>query len=85
MDFCPDCSVEFTLDVKCNDDQTRHVTTADLESNDQRVRPVTSRNRDDETSEYGETDGKNLSVTKINTLRLLLRLFLLFNDSLICL
>jgi DNA-directed RNA polymerase II subunit RPB3 len=45
------------LDVKCKDDQTRHVTTADLKSSDPRVVPVTSRHREDEASEYGETDG----------------------------
>jgi len=62
LDFCADCSVEFTLDVKCHEEQTRHVTTADLKSSNSKVLPVTSRHQNDEDNEYGESTDEILII-----------------------
>lgn len=64
QDFCVECSVEFTLDVKCEDEQTRHVTTADLKSSDARVLPATTRNRGEEEVEYGD-DNEEILIIKL--------------------
>ncbi|XP_033118538.1 DNA-directed RNA polymerase II subunit RPB3-like [Anneissia japonica] len=55
-EFCQDCSVEFNLHVKNDEEGPRHVTSRDLKSSDPRVVPTPSRPREDESSEYGETD-----------------------------
>lgn len=54
-DFCPECSVEFTLHVKNTDVLTRNVTTADFKSSDNRVVPAPSRFMN-ESSESGDSD-----------------------------
>ncbi|KAK2724355.1 hypothetical protein QYM36_001013 [Artemia franciscana] len=55
-DFCQDCSVEITLDLKGTEGSTRQVTTADMVTSDPRVVPVTSRRSDADAGEYDEID-----------------------------
>lgn len=48
--------------MKCLEEQTRHITTADLKSSDVRVLPVTSRNQNEEDNEYGESTDEALII-----------------------
>ena len=63
-DFCIDCAVQFTLDVKSTDEETKNITTADLKSSDPRVVPVTSRNQD-EDGDYGTNDGDHILIARL--------------------
>lgn len=62
-DFCSQCSVEFVLHVRCDTEETRAVTTADLKSNDSHVAPVSSRSQTSE--DYGDPEGDEILIVKL--------------------
>lgn len=62
-EFCAECAVEFTLDVKCTGKNTMHVDTADLISSNPQVLPATSANRDVDEADYNEAN--NIVIVKL--------------------
>ncbi|VDP50129.1 unnamed protein product [Soboliphyme baturini] len=52
-----------TLQVSCNDDMTRHVTTADFKSSDSRVVPACGMHRRNETDDF--TDSEDILIVKL--------------------
>ena len=57
--FCPNCAVEFTLDVKCTDETSMSVTSGHLMPSNPKCVPVTSQSLNLGTS-YGFTEGQQL-------------------------
>lgn len=63
-EFCKKCAVEFTLHVKCEEEETRPVTTDMLISSDSRVVPVTTkRGGNDDGSMW--TDSDDIMIVKL--------------------
>ena len=59
-EFCNDCTVEFTIDVTCDTDQTRAVTTADMKSSNPAVYPAIGTRDDD--NDYDQNNREILIV-----------------------
>ena len=47
-EFCNDCTVEFTIDVHCDTETTRAVTTADMQTSNKLVYPAIGKQDTDE-------------------------------------
>lgn len=62
--MCPDCSVEFKLDVKCTSDSTMNVTSGSLQTGNDEVRPATT--RESNGNEYDDNSGmENILLCKL--------------------
>ncbi|XP_037929151.1 uncharacterized protein LOC119663613 [Teleopsis dalmanni] len=64
-DFCDSCSVEFTLDVKCDAEKTRYVTSADLKSRVPKVVPINSRRPKDENEANDTSADLKSNIPKV--------------------
>lgn len=58
-DFCPNCAVEFTLDVKCSDETSMSVTSGHLIPSNPKCVPVPSGSQDTDSG-YGFTEGQQM-------------------------